>query len=153
MYSQERWTFLPTAFSFSPDFPFLQLIFIFLIFFLQEIAKNIRTGGKKLKHLEDQCAEVILNTSPLGAERMKDELEELRKALEKLKLLSSEEEERLRKIQQSESDYESQARQLKADIQELRKDLQRLENDLDSAEVEKTEDGFVASWRKCNVSC
>ncbi|XP_063998308.1 nesprin-3 isoform X1 [Pogoniulus pusillus] len=119
---------------------------------LKEIAKNIRRGGKKLKHLENQCAEVILNTSPLGAERMKDELEELRKALEKLKLLSSEEEERLLKIQQSESDYESQARQLKADIQELRKDLQRLESDLDSAEVEKTEDGFVASWRKCNAT-
>ncbi|NXF90357.1 SYNE3 protein, partial [Eubucco bourcierii] len=119
---------------------------------LKEIAKNIRRGGKKWKHLEKQCTEVILNTSPLGAERMKDELEELRKALEKLKQLSSEEEERLLKIQQSESAYESQARQLKADIQELRKDLQRLKNDLDSAEVEKTEDGLVALWRKCTAT-
>ncbi|NWS51492.1 SYNE3 protein, partial [Chunga burmeisteri] len=119
---------------------------------LKEIAKNIKSGGKKWKHLENQCAEVIQNTSPLGAERMKDELEELRKALEKLKLLSSEEEERLLKIQQAENAYESQARQLEADIEELRKDLQRLENDLDPGEGEKTEDKFVTLWRKCNAT-
>uniref|UniRef100_A0A663M389 Nesprin-3 n=1 Tax=Athene cunicularia TaxID=194338 RepID=A0A663M389_ATHCN len=117
----------------------------------QEIAKNIRSGGKKWKHLENQSAEVIQNTSPLGAERMKDELEKLRKALEKLKLLSKEEEERLLKIQQSESAYESQARQLEAGIQELKKDLQRLESDLDPGEGEKTEDDFVTLWRKCNA--
>ncbi|NXU97572.1 SYNE3 protein, partial [Cettia cetti] len=119
---------------------------------LKEIAKDIRSGGKKLKHLENQCAEVIQNTSPLGSSRLKDELEELRKALEKLKLLSSEEEERLLKIQQSESAYESQARQLEADIQKLRKDLQRLENDLDPGEGEKTEDEFVTLWKKCNAT-
>ncbi|XP_015486475.1 nesprin-3 isoform X1 [Parus major] len=119
---------------------------------LKEIAKDIRSGGKKWKHLENQCAEVIQNTSPLGSARLKDELEELRKALEKLKLLSSEEEERVLKIQQSESAYESQARQLEADIQKLRKDLQRLENDLDPGEGEKTEDEFVGLWRKCNAT-
>uniref|UniRef100_A0A674GGV4 Nesprin-3 n=1 Tax=Taeniopygia guttata TaxID=59729 RepID=A0A674GGV4_TAEGU len=119
---------------------------------LKEIAKDIRSGGKKWKHLESQCAEVIQNTSPLGSARLKDELEELRKALEKLKLLSSEEEERLLKIQQSESAYESQARQLEADIQQLRKDLQRLENDLDPGEGEKTEDEFVTLWKKCNAT-
>ncbi|NXW47039.1 SYNE3 protein, partial [Nyctiprogne leucopyga] len=119
---------------------------------LKEIAKNIKSGGKKWKHLENQCAEVIQNTSPLGAERMKDELELLRKALEKLKLLTSEEEERLLKIQQSESAYESQARQLEADVQELRKDLQRLENDLDPGEGEKTENEFLTLWRKCSAT-
>ncbi|XP_056348109.1 nesprin-3 isoform X1 [Oenanthe melanoleuca] len=119
---------------------------------LKEIAKDIRSGGKKWKHLENQCAEVIQNTSPLGSARLKDELEELRKALEKLKLLSSQEEERLLKIQQSESAYESQARQLEADIQKLRKDLQRLENDLDPGEGEKTEDEFVILWKKCNAT-
>ncbi|XP_040458313.1 nesprin-3 [Falco naumanni] len=119
---------------------------------LKEIAKTIRSGGKEWKRLENQCAEVIHNTSPLGAERMKDELEDLRKALEKLKLLSSEEEERLLKIQQSESAYNSQVRQLEADVQELRKDLQRLENYLDSGEGEKTEDEFVTLWRKCSAT-
>ncbi|NXG16431.1 SYNE3 protein, partial [Grallaria varia] len=119
---------------------------------LKDIAKSFRSGVKKWKHLENQCAEVIENTSPLGAARLKDELEELRKALEKLKLLSSEEEERLLEIQQSESAYESQARQLEAGIQELRKDLQRLENDLDPGEGEKTEDELVTLWRKCNAT-
>ncbi|KAM6131146.1 nesprin-3 isoform 2-T2 [Pterocles gutturalis] len=119
---------------------------------LKEIAKNIRSGGKKLKHLENQCAEVIQNTSPLGAERMKDELEELRKALEKLQLLRSEEEERLLQTQQSESAYKFQAGQLEADVNEIRKELQRLEDDLDTGEGEKTEDEFVTLWRKCNAT-
>ncbi|XP_015720815.1 nesprin-3 isoform X2 [Coturnix japonica] len=119
---------------------------------LKEIAKNIRNGAKKLRHLENQCTDVIQNTSPLGAERLKDELDELRKALEKLKLLSSEEEQRLLRIQQSESAYKSQAKQLEADIQEFRKSLQKLENDLEPGEREKTEDEFVAQWRKCNAT-
>uniref|UniRef100_A0A8B9Q373 Nesprin-3 n=1 Tax=Apteryx owenii TaxID=8824 RepID=A0A8B9Q373_APTOW len=119
---------------------------------LQEIAKNVRSGGKKWKHLENQCADVIQNTSPLGAERMKDELEELRKALEKLKLLCNEEQDRSLKILQSEDAYESQARQLEADVQEFRRDLQRLENDLDPGVGQKTEEEFVALWRKCNAT-
>ncbi|XP_069714858.1 nesprin-3 [Phaenicophaeus curvirostris] len=119
---------------------------------LKKIAKNIRDGGKQWKHLENQCAEVIQNTSSLEAERMKDELEELRKALEKLKLLNSEEKEKLLKIQQSENAYNSQARQLAAIAQELRKNLQRLENYLDPREVKKTEDEFVNRWRICNAT-
>ncbi|NXD10172.1 SYNE3 protein, partial [Nothocercus nigrocapillus] len=119
---------------------------------LKEIAKNIRSGGKKWKHLENQCADVIHNTSPLGAEQMKDELEELRKALEKLKLLCNVEENRLLKILQSEDAYESKARQLEADVQEFRKDLQRLENDLDHGKGEKSEDEFIALWRKCSAT-
>ncbi|NWW85929.1 SYNE3 protein, partial [Rhynochetos jubatus] len=119
---------------------------------LKEIAKDIRSGEKKWKHLENQCAEVIQNTSPLGAERMKDELEELRKALEKMKLLISGEEERLLKIQQSKSAYESQARQLEADVQELREDLQRLEDGLDPGEAKKTEEEFVILWKKCSAT-
>ncbi|NXX89833.1 SYNE3 protein, partial [Centropus bengalensis] len=118
---------------------------------LKEIAKNIRRGGKKLKHLENQCAEVIQNTSPLGAERMRDELEELRKALKKLKLLNSEEENKFLKIQQSEDAYKSQASQLEAVVQELKEDLQRLEKYLDSEEGEKTEEEFVNLWRICNA--
>ncbi|NXC14649.1 SYNE3 protein, partial [Corythaeola cristata] len=117
---------------------------------LKKIAKNIRSGGKKWKHLENQCAEVIQNTSPLGAERMKNELEELRKALEKLKLLSKEEE-RVLNIPQSENAYEPQARQLEADIQEFRQDLERRENDLNPGEGEKTEPEFVTQWRKRNA--
>ncbi|NXU57781.1 SYNE3 protein, partial [Turnix velox] len=119
---------------------------------LKKIAKSIRSGERKWRYLENQCAEVILNTSPLGAERMKDELEELRKALEMLKFLSSEEEERLLKIQEAESAYDSQARQLEADVQNFRKYLQRLENNLDPGEGEKTEDEFVTLWRKCNAT-
>uniref|UniRef100_A0A674HUG1 Nesprin-3 n=1 Tax=Terrapene triunguis TaxID=2587831 RepID=A0A674HUG1_9SAUR len=105
-------------------------------------------GGRKLKCLEVQSTGVIQNTSPLGAGKMKDELEELRKALEKLKLICVEEEERMHKILKSESAYQSQARQLEAEVQEFRKMLQRLEDDLESGEKPKSEEDLVALWRK-----
>ncbi|XP_043373395.1 nesprin-3 isoform X4 [Dermochelys coriacea] len=114
----------------------------------QNIAKDVKRGEKKLKCLEVQSTGVIQNTSPLGAGKMKDELEELRKALEKLKLICGEEEERIHKILKSESAYQSQARQLEAEVQEFRKMLQRLENDLESEENPKSEEELVALWRK-----
>ncbi|KAM7165248.1 nesprin-3 isoform 2-T2 [Macrochelys suwanniensis] len=115
---------------------------------LQNIAKDVKRGEKKLKCLEVQSTGVIQNTSPLGAGKMKDELEEFRKALERLKLICGEEEERMHKILKSESAYQSQARQLEAEVQEFRKMLQRLENDLESGEKPKTEEELVALWRK-----
>ncbi|XP_067411276.1 nesprin-3 [Emydura macquarii macquarii] len=115
---------------------------------LQDIAKDVKSGEKKLKRLEVQSTGVIQNTSPLGAGKMKDELEELRKVLEKLQLMCAEEEERLHKILKSESAYESQARQLEAEIQEFRKIVQRLENDLEPGERTKSEEELVCLWRK-----
>ncbi|XP_074852663.1 nesprin-3 [Carettochelys insculpta] len=115
---------------------------------LQNIAKDVKSGEKKLKCLEVQSAGVIQNTSPLGAGKMKDELEELRKALEKLKLVCDEEEERLHKILKSESAYQSQTRQLEAEVQEFRRMLQRLEDNLESGTKPKSEEELVALWRK-----
>nr|XP_048709958.1 nesprin-3 isoform X5 [Caretta caretta] len=115
---------------------------------LQNITKDVKRGEKKLKCLEVQSTGVIQNTSPLGAGKMKDELEELRKALEKLKLICGEEEERIHKILKSESAFQSQVRQLEAEVQEFRKMLQRLENDLESEEKPKSEEELVALWRK-----
>nr|XP_048709959.1 nesprin-3 isoform X6 [Caretta caretta] len=114
----------------------------------QNITKDVKRGEKKLKCLEVQSTGVIQNTSPLGAGKMKDELEELRKALEKLKLICGEEEERIHKILKSESAFQSQVRQLEAEVQEFRKMLQRLENDLESEEKPKSEEELVALWRK-----
>ncbi|XP_006133760.2 nesprin-3 isoform X2 [Pelodiscus sinensis] len=119
---------------------------------LQNIAKDVKNGEKKLKCLEVQSAGVIQNTSPLGAGKMKDELEELRKALEKLKLMCREEEERLLKFLKSESAYQSKARQLEIEVQEFRKMLQRLEKDLELREKPKNEEELVALWRKYDAT-
>uniref|UniRef100_A0A8D0HA19 Nesprin-3 n=1 Tax=Sphenodon punctatus TaxID=8508 RepID=A0A8D0HA19_SPHPU len=115
---------------------------------LQDIAKDVKGGEKKLKRLEAQSAGVIQNTSPLGAEKLKDELEELRKTLEKLKLMCTEEEERLLKTLKSENAYHSKARQLEAEVHEFRKALHRLENNLVPGKGGKSEEDLVALWRK-----
>ncbi|XP_062974082.1 nesprin-3 isoform X2 [Elgaria multicarinata webbii] len=115
---------------------------------LQDIAKDVKSGEKKLRHLEAQSAEVMQNTSPLGAEKMSSELEELKTALEKLKVASAEEEERLLKSLKSENAYHSQARLLEAEVQEFRKNLQRLGSNLEPRDRARSEDDLIALWRK-----
>ncbi|XP_025070982.1 nesprin-3 isoform X4 [Alligator sinensis] len=115
----------------------------------QAIAEDVKSGEKELQSLEVQSIGVIQNTSPLGAEKMKDELEELRKALEKLKLMRSEEQERLHKFFQSKSAYQSQVRELEAEVSEFRKGIQRLESDLKPRERAKNEEELLILWRKC----
>ncbi|KAL8168991.1 UNVERIFIED_CONTAM: hypothetical protein K2H54_030585 [Gekko kuhli] len=115
---------------------------------LQDIAKDVKNGEKKLRHLEAQSVGVMENTSPLGAEKMRDELEELKKALEKLKVACLEEEERLIKTLRSENAYHSQARLLEADVQEFRKSLQRLRNNFEPNDQVRSEEDLIALWRR-----
>ncbi|XP_048342299.1 nesprin-3 [Sphaerodactylus townsendi] len=115
---------------------------------LQDIAKDVKNGEKKLRLLEAQSAGVMQNTSPLGAEKMKGELEELKQALEKLKLACLEEEERLMKTLRSENAYHSQARLLEAEVQEFRKSLQRLRNNFEPNDRVRSEEDLIALWRR-----
>ncbi|XP_042302664.1 nesprin-3 isoform X2 [Sceloporus undulatus] len=115
---------------------------------LQGIAKDVKSGEKKLRYLEAQSVDVMQNTSPLGAEKMKAELEDLKKALEKLKVVSSEEEERLLQSLKSENAYHTQARLLEADVQEFRKSLHKLGNTFELDNRARSDDDLIALWRK-----
>uniref|UniRef100_A0A670ZVT3 Spectrin repeat containing nuclear envelope family member 3 n=1 Tax=Pseudonaja textilis TaxID=8673 RepID=A0A670ZVT3_PSETE len=115
---------------------------------LQDITKDVRSGEKKLKHLEAQSIDVMQNTSPLGAEKMKAELEELKKLLENIKLVSVEEEEKLLKSLQSENTYHTQARVLETDVQEFRKRLQRLGNHFEKDDIVRSDEDLISLWRE-----
>ncbi|KAM6461653.1 nesprin-3 isoform 2-T4 [Liasis olivaceus] len=115
---------------------------------LQDITKDVRSGEKKFKHLEVQSVDVMQNTSPLGAEKMKAELEDLKKVLEKLKLVSVEEEEKLLKSLQSENTYHTQARLLEAEVQEFRKGLQRLGNHFEKDDTMRSDEDLISLWRQ-----
>lgn len=96
---------------------------------------------------------VIRNTSPLGAEKITEELEEMRKVLDKLRVLREEEEERLRGLLKSKGAFERQRKQLEAELGEFRKGLQRLtEEGLEPTAKVGTEDELVARWRRYSVS-
>ncbi|XP_036605561.1 nesprin-3 isoform X1 [Trichosurus vulpecula] len=114
---------------------------------LQNFAKDFQSGEKSLKKLKDQSAGVIQNTSPKGGEKITNELEELRKTLEKLKLFCKEEEERSLKTLKSEGAYETQAKQLEAEVRGFRKELQRLAEDLEPGEKARDEAELIAHWR------
>uniref|UniRef100_A0A667FTJ9 Spectrin repeat containing nuclear envelope family member 3 n=1 Tax=Lynx canadensis TaxID=61383 RepID=A0A667FTJ9_LYNCA len=115
---------------------------------LQDIAGDFPRGKESLRRLEEQAAGVIQNTSPLGAEKITEELEEMQKVLDKLRALWEEEEERLQGLLKSMGACEQQRRQLEAELGEFRKDLQRLaEEGLEPAAKAGTEDELVARWR------
>ncbi|XP_069493775.1 nesprin-3 isoform X2 [Ambystoma mexicanum] len=114
----------------------------------QDIANDVKSGDQKLEQLDLQSALVISHTSPLGAENIKTELEELRKALGELKVMNDEEMEALMKIHQSESAYLVLAKQLEADIRDFRKLIRSLESSLETEERVKTEEELIALWRK-----
>ncbi|XP_053457498.1 nesprin-3 isoform X2 [Nycticebus coucang] len=116
---------------------------------LQDIFKDFPRGKESLKRLEEQSVGVIQNTSPLGAEKITGELEEMRKVLEKLRLLGQEEEERLQGLLASRGACEQQIRRLEAELGEFREGLQRLAQEgLEPVAVEaETEDELVARWR------
>lgn len=115
---------------------------------LQEIAKDFPRGEESLNRLEEQAEGVIRNTSPLGAEKISGELEEMRHVLEKLRGLWKEEEGRLRGLLQSKGACEQQVQQLEAELGEFKKVLQRLAQEgLEPTVKTATEDELVAHWR------
>ncbi|XP_044245881.2 nesprin-3 isoform X2 [Ursus arctos] len=115
---------------------------------LQDIADDFPRGEKSLRRLEEQAVGIIENTSPLGAERITEELEDMRRVLEKLRVLWEEEEERLQGLLTSMGACEQRRQQLEAELGEFRKDLQRLaEEGLEPAAKAGTEDELVARWR------
>ncbi|XP_006879153.1 PREDICTED: nesprin-3 [Elephantulus edwardii] len=116
---------------------------------LQDLAKELPTGEQSLTKLEEQSLGVIRNTSPLGAEKITGELEELRKYLEKLRGLCVEEEERFQSVLKSQGACEQQIKELEAELGEFHKGLQRLtEEDLQPSATGASEDELVARWRR-----
>lgn len=93
---------------------------------LQVLAQEFPGGEESLSNLEEQAVGVIQNTSPLGAQKITEELERMRKVLQKLRLLSAEEQNRLRSVLEAEEAWELRARKLEKELQEFWKILQRL---------------------------
>ncbi|KAM4852915.1 nesprin-3 isoform 2-T4 [Thomomys bottae] len=120
---------------------------------LQDIAKDFPRGEEALARLEKQLPEVVGNTSPLGAERLTAELEEMRKVLEKLQMLWQEEDGRLRGLLRSQGACEQRIQQLEAELGEFRKSLERLsQQGLEPTSPGATEDQLVAHWRLCSAT-
>lgn len=106
-----------------------------------------------MNRLEEQAEDVIRNTSPLGAEKISGELEEMRGVLEKLRVLWKEEEGRLQGLLQSKGACEQQILRLEAELGEFKKSLQRLAHEgLEPTVKTATEDELVAHWRLFSVS-
>ncbi|XP_038193911.1 nesprin-3 isoform X1 [Arvicola amphibius] len=115
---------------------------------LQDIAKDFPKGKESLDRLEEQAEGVIQNTSPLGAEKISAELEEMRGVLEKLRVLWKEEEGRLQGLLQSKGACGQQILKLEAELGEFKKSLQRLAHEgLEPTVKTATEDELVAHWR------
>ncbi|XP_055989753.1 nesprin-3 [Sorex fumeus] len=126
---------------------------------LQDIAEGFPRGQESLSRLEELAVGVIRNTSPLGAQKISEELERMRKLLEKLLHLSEEEQGRLREALESEGAWERQAGRLDAELAEFNKVLQRLAEEglqpeathagtTESDTEDCSEDELLARWRR-----
>lgn len=118
----------------------------------QDIGKDVEIGKKQLEVLEVKSSEVMKSTSPLGAEKIRQDLEELRRTLKELKLMNEEEEESLLKTYNSENAFLQLAEQLEGNIGDFRRAIQRLEESLECGVKVKSEEELVALWKTLNVS-
>ncbi|MBN3272985.1 SYNE3 protein, partial [Polyodon spathula] len=114
----------------------------------KDILKSVKSEEKTLQHIERLAVSVKNSTSPLGAEKITQEVEELRQAWESLRLACEQEQERLQNTVRIQSEYTTKVLKLKSDIAELRKLVQKLNQDLEFKDVERTEEQMVALWRK-----
>ncbi|XP_008054034.2 nesprin-3, partial [Carlito syrichta] len=120
---------------------------------LQDITKDLPRGEESLRRLEEEAAGVIRNTSPLGAEKITRELEEMRKVLEKLCHLREEEEQRLQDLVRSRGAWEQQAQWLEAEVGTFKGGLQTLAQEGPEPAAEAgTEDELVARWRRYSAT-
>ncbi|KAI7804686.1 nesprin-3 [Triplophysa rosa] len=114
---------------------------------LQEMDANIAKEELTLQHIVGLCEAVKTNTSPAGAERITEEMEELRLAWQRLRLALAEVHEELQSSLDSESEYSNGCKELRVDLAKLRTQVQNLSVELESRDRERTEDHLVAQWK------
>lgn len=114
---------------------------------LQDLDASIAKEELTLQHIEMLSEAVKANTSPAGAEKITQEMEELRLAWQRLRQTLLELQEELQISLASESEYLERCKELWADLDQLRTLVQKLSVDLESREGERTEEHMVAQWK------
>ncbi|XP_056624469.1 nesprin-3 [Triplophysa dalaica] len=114
---------------------------------LQELNTSIAKEELTLQHIEGLSEAVKTNTSPAGAERITEKMEELRLAWQRLRLALAEVQEELQSAMDSESEYSNRCTELRVDLAKLRTQVQNLSVELESRDGERTEDHMVAQWK------
>ncbi|KAA0710980.1 Nesprin-3 KASH domain-containing protein 3 [Triplophysa tibetana] len=114
---------------------------------VKELNCSIAKEELTLQHIEGLSEAVKTNTSPAGAERITEEMEELRLAWQRLRLALAEVQEDLQSALDSESEYSNRCKELRVDIAKLRTQVQNLSVELESRDGERTEDHMVAQWK------
>lgn len=122
------------------------------LFSTQELDASIAKEELTLQHIENLSEAVKANTSPAGAEKITEEVEELRQAWQKLRQTLLENQEELQSSLDSENEYLNRCKELWAELEQLRTLVQNLSSDLESRDGERTEEHMVAQWKTHTVS-
>ncbi|XP_067894514.1 nesprin-3 isoform X2 [Heterodontus francisci] len=110
---------------------------------LRELNDTVSSKEGELDNLQAQAKTVINNTSPMGAERIARDLEELRRDWDNLRLKCQQDQGPLELGLRSMLDYRSRAEQLEREVTELQDRLQSLDlQPLDETDLE-------TAWHKC----
>ncbi|XP_052001938.1 nesprin-3-like [Xyrauchen texanus] len=114
---------------------------------LKKLDASIAKEELTLQHIEGLSEAVMTNTSPAGAEKITEEVVELRLAWQRLRQALVEIHEQLQSSLVSESEYSNRCKQLWSDLVQIRTLVQTLSSDLESRDAERTEEHIVAQWK------
>uniref|UniRef100_A0A4W3IMA6 KASH domain-containing protein n=1 Tax=Callorhinchus milii TaxID=7868 RepID=A0A4W3IMA6_CALMI len=114
---------------------------------LRELADAVSSKEEDLLQLEHNGKAVTGNTSPLGAEHITRELEELREKWERLRLSCTQDKEALL---QSQQEFTSRAQQLEKNVAEFNNLVHKVE--VETLNVDDTNDELETTWRKYVIS-
>lgn len=105
-----------------------------------------------LLYIEGEAEPVKANTSPAGAERITEEVEELRLEWQKLRQAVMEIYTELKGSMDAQREYYSQREKLAAGIQQLRELVHKMSRQLENKDGDRSEENMVAQWKSYIVS-
>ncbi|MBN3294868.1 SYNE3 protein, partial [Amia calva] len=115
---------------------------------LQEFYESVNSEEKTLQHIDGLAETVKASTSPLGAEKIAEDVEQLRRTWESLRQRCTQDQETVWDRLNSKTEFTARAGQLRSDITKLRKLLQKLNGELEIKDGERNEEQMLAMWKK-----
>ncbi|XP_066551110.1 nesprin-3 [Amia ocellicauda] len=115
---------------------------------LQEFYESVNSEEKTLQHIDGLAETVKASTSPLGAEKIAEDVEQLRRTWESLRQRCTQDQGTVWDRLNSKTEFTARAGQLRSDITKLRKLLQKLNGELEIKDGERNEEQMLAMWKK-----
>ncbi|XP_034164256.2 nesprin-3 isoform X1 [Pangasianodon hypophthalmus] len=114
---------------------------------LQDLDASVAREEETLVYIEGQAEAVKANTSPAGAELIREEVEELRLEWQRMRLELQEIHTKLKGSMDAQREYYTRREELAAGIKRLRALVHKMSRQLENKDGERSEENMVAQWK------